>query len=357
MSLLIALFAACSQEGAQREPLVAPGPAPAALVAPAWAAEGMEVVAYWQGGQLSYDDVTGPMKPQLNQMLAEYMMGRYDAEYQAAQSAMDEKILEAEAKAQKLGAVEDLLKKEVSDKVAKATEAEIDEAYQMLQRKLRGQSKEEARPTLEAAVGQKKAGERYGAYIEELRGKYQATVQLPFPDVPRLDVSVDDDPSVGPADAPITIIQFAEYQCPYCGKARESLDRVEKEYAGKVRLVFRDFPLDFHPRAVPAAVAANCAGKQEKYWPVHDAIMKDQQSLADADLLAIARAAGVDIASWEECRKDPAMEAEVQKDLDDGRKVGVSGTPAFFINGIFISGAQPFEKFKAIIDAELKRKG
>ncbi len=357
MSLLIALFAACSQDGAERTTLVAPGAPPAALVAPAWAAEGMDVVAYWQGGQLSYDDVTGPMKPQLNQMLAEYMMGRYDAEYQAVQSAMDEKILEAEAKEQKLAAVEELLKKEVSDKVAKATEPEIDEAYQMLQRKLRGQSKEEARPTLEAAVGQKKAGERYMAYIEELRTKYQATVQLPFPDVPRIDVSVDDDPTVGPADAPITIIQFAEYQCPYCGKARESLDRVEKQYEGKVRLVFRDFPLDFHPRAVPAAVAANCAGKQDKYWPVHNAIMKDQQSLADADLLAIAKTAGVDIASWEECRKDPAMEAEVAKDLDDGRKAGVSGTPAFFINGIFINGAQPFEKFKAIIDAELKRKG
>ncbi len=357
MTPVFALLAACATEGAGSAPLSPPGPPPAALVAPAWAAEGADVVAYWEGGSLSYTDVTTPMQSQLDQMLGEYLMGRYDAEYSAVQQAMDEKILENEAKQSGAVAVEDLLKKEVTDKVGAPTEAEIDEAYQALQRKLRGQSKEESRSILEQAVTQKKQGERYMQYVQELRTRYRATVQLPFPDVPRVDVSVDDDPSVGPADAQVTIVQFAEFQCPYCGKAREALDRVEQDYPGKVRLVFRDFPLDFHPRAIPAAVAANCAGKQDKYWPVHNAIMADQQALADADLLRIAKAAGVDINRWEECRKDSAMEAEVRNDMEDGRKAGVTGTPAFFINGIFINGAQPYEKFKAIIDAELQRKG
>lgn len=357
-SLFVGFLAACEQQGAaQPAALLPPGAAPAAMVRPAWAAEGAEVAAYWEGGKLSYKDAVGPMQRQLDQMLAEYMMGRYDAEYQAVQQAMDEKILDAEAKAAGKATLEDLLKAEVSDKTPKPTEAELDEAFAALQRKLRGQSKEEARDILTSAVTQKKQGERYQAYILELRTKYRATIQLPFPDVPRIDVSADGDPSIGPADAKVTIIQFAEYQCPYCGKAQESLDQVEKNFPGKVRIVFRDYPLDFHPRAIPAAIAANCADKQGKYWEVHNILMADQQSLEEADLTAAATKVKLDLGAWNECRKDPAVEAEIKKDFEDGQKAGVTGTPAFFINGVFINGAQPYEKFRSIIEAELAAKG
>jgi protein-disulfide isomerase len=357
MSMLLFLLAcnSTSEEGAAPVVVAAPGPAPAAIVAPANASEPAAVAAYWEGGSLSYGEVTTPIQSQLDQMLSEYLMSRYDAEYQATEQKMDEAILNAEAKKRGLAALEDLLKLEVSDKVAAPTEAEITDAYAALQRKLRGQSKEEARSVLVSAVTQKKQGERYAQYIEELRGKYGATVQLTFPDVPRIPVSADDDPFIGPADAPITIVQFAEFQCPYCGKARESIDRVLANYDGKVKFVFRDFPLGFHDKAIPAAIAANCAEKQGKYWEVHDAFMKDQTALAEADLQRVAKAAKLDLGAWEECRKDPAMEAEIKKDEADGQAVGVTGTPAFFINGVFINGAQPYPKFKAIIDAELKR--
>ncbi len=355
MLSLLAFFA-CSQTPTEAPPLTAPGPAPLPLVAPAYGAEPTAVAAYWDGGSVSYGDVTTPMQHQLDQMLAEYLMGRYDAEYQATEQKMDEELLKAETKKRGLAAPEDLLKAEINDKVAKPTEAEIADAYQALQRKLRGQTMEEARGVLESAVTQKKQSERYQVYIEELRKSYRATIQLPFPEVPRIEVSADDDPSVGPADAPVTIVQFAEFQCPYCGKARESVDKVMKNYDGKVKFVFRDFPLDFHQNAIPAAIAANCADKQGKYWPVHDAFMKDQQSLAEADIQRVAKAAGLDMTKWEECRKDPSIEAEIKKDESDGQQAGVTGTPAFFINGVFINGAQPYEKFKAIVDAELAKK-
>jgi protein-disulfide isomerase len=269
---------------------------------------------------------------------------------------MDEEILGLEAKKQGKAAVEDLLKSEVNDKTPAPTDPELDEAYSALQRKLRGATKEEAHDTLVQAVTQKKQGERYQEYIAQLRDSYRATIQLPFPDVPRISVSADDDPSMGPADAPVTIIQFAEFQCPYCGKAREAVDKVLATYDGKVRFVFRDFPLSFHDNAIPAAIAANCAGKQDKYWQVHDSFMHNQRALAESDLVAAAKAAGVNLDKWNECRKDPAIEAEIKKDEADGGAAGVTGTPAFFINGVFISGAQPFEKFKAIIDAELQGK-
>ena len=354
--LTLLAFLACALPAVEPVALAAPGPAPAALTAPAYADDPAAVAGYWKGGSITYAEVTAPMKPELDQMLAEYLMGRYDAEIQATQEKMDEKILEAEAKKRSLGALEDLLKAEINDKVGKPTDQEVAEAFQALQRKLRGRSMEEARGDLEQAVTQKKQGERYAAFIAELRTAYGATVQLPFPAVPRTVVSADDDPSVGPADAAITIVQFAEFQCPYCGKARESVDQVMANYPGQVRFVFRDFPLEFHDKAIPAALAANCAGMQDKYWPVHDAFMADQQSLTEADLQRVAKAAALDLPAWEECRKNPAMVAEIQKDQADGAAVGVTGTPAFFINGVFLNGAQPYEKFKAIVDADLLAK-
>jgi protein-disulfide isomerase len=178
---------------------------------------------------------------------------------------------------------------------------------------------------------------------------------VPFPDLPRVEVSADDDPFLGTDGAPVTIIQFAEYQCPYCGKAGESVDKVLENYEGKVKMVFRDFPLSFHPRAVPAAVAANCAGEQGKYWEMHRLLMSNQRALEESDLTSHATSLGLDLAKWNTCRADPAQEAEVNADMEAGAAVGVSGTPAFFINGIMLSGALPYERFQEIIDRELDR--
>ena len=131
------------------------------------------------------------------------------------------------------------------------------------------------------------------------------------------------------------------------------IDQVMEKYEGKVRMVYRDFPLSFHDRAIPAAIAANCAGEQGQYWPMYDALMSNQRALAESDLTKHATTLGLDLDKWNTCRKDPAQEAEVQKDFEDGTKAGVQGTPAFFINGIFLNGAGPLEQFTAIIDAEL----
>ena len=120
-------------------------------------------------------------------------------------------------------------------------------------------------------------------------------------------------------------------------------------------MVFRDFPLDFHAQAIPAAVAANCAGEQGKYWEMHKKMMAQQYALEESNLVSYATEINLDLEKWHTCRKDPAQTAEVKKDQADGAKVGVSGTPAFFINGILLSGALPFEQFQEIIDLELNR--
>ena len=344
--------------GAPAAPAVASGSVTATSSAPAGTAVGTPI-ASWEGGALTYGDIAGPIKGSLTKLEAEYLTSRYETESQALDQVLNDKLLEAEAKKRKLASPMELLKAEVESKAGEPTDAEVQEIYDANARRLGGQPLEAVRDQVVGAVRQRKQQERYGAFIEELRASYKVNLTLPYPELPRFEVSVDDDPSIGPADAPVTIVQFAEFQCPYCGKARESLAEVETAYPGKVRFVFRDFPLGFHDRAIPAAVAANCAGKQDpaKYWKVHDILMTNQRALQEPDLERAAQEAGVDMAKWKSCRTEVAMEEEVKKDMAEGEALGVSGTPAFFVNGIFLNGAVPFERFKAIIDRELAKKG
>lgn len=165
---------------------------------------------------------------------------------------------------------------------------------------------------------------------------------------------VDDDPALGPEDAPVTIIEFSDYQCPFCARAEPTIKQVLEEYGDKVRLVYRDFPLDqLHPYARKASEASHCAEEQGKFWEYHDALYEDQGSINEAGLEQFAKDLGLDMDAFNSCLDSGKYADEVQKDLEDGQEYGVSGTPAFFVNGFSISGAQPFAVFKDIIDKEL----
>ncbi len=158
------------------------------------------------------------------------------------------------------------------------------------------------------------------------------------------------------------IIEFSDYQCPFCRKFREeTLDKILETYEGKVRFVYRDFPLEnIHPYAFKAAEAANCAGEQGKYFEYHDLLYEKQSDWSargEEAFVEYAQQLSLDVESFETCLASGKYEEEVRKDLQDGINAGVTGTPAFFINGIPLSGAQPFEVFKVIIDSELARQG
>lgn len=354
--VLLGLLLACGQQApdasanppAERAPAAATGSG-----TPQRAVSDDQVVATWQGGKLTYGELKSQISSQIVQMDIEYLTNRYQAESSTLDQFVVQKLLEEEAASQGLADVDALLDREVRTRVSDPTEAEIQEFYLVVQRQLRGAPLEMVRDRLTEEVRRRKEGEVFSTWVEALRTRKGVETILPYPYMPRIAVSTDDDPSIGPVEAPVTIIQFAEYQCPYCGKAATTLDEVMEAYPGKVRMVFRDFPLGFHDRAIPAAVAANCAEQQGKYWEMHRMLMADQSELDDATLEAHARKAALDIDKWQTCRKDPAMEAEVTKDMADGSAAGVSGTPAFFINGIMLSGALPFSEFKAVIDREL----
>ena len=180
------------------------------------------------------------------------------------------------------------------------------------------------------------------------------TVQpTPTPSTVAENVSADDDPSWGPADATVTIIEFGDFQCPYCGQfATQTLPQIKQAYEGNIRFVFRDFPL--HENSGKAAEAADCASEQGKYWEYHDKLFSNQSALDVASLKSYASQLGLDTTAFDQCLDSNKYAQEVEKDEQDGGSYGVGGTPAFFINGELVSGALPFADFKAAIDAALQ---
>lgn len=170
-------------------------------------------------------------------------------------------------------------------------------------------------------------------------------------------VEIGDDDVLGSDDAPVTIIEFSDYQCPFCSRFwGDTLPQIKSEYidTGKVKFAYRDFPLNsIHPDAQKAAEAAECAGEQGNYWEMHDKLFENIQALDSASLKRYAQQIGLDANTFNECLDSGAMANEVNQDLAEGQAAGVRGTPAFFINGKLVSGAQPFSVFKQVIDAEL----
>jgi protein-disulfide isomerase len=176
-------------------------------------------------------------------------------------------------------------------------------------------------------------------------------------DAPRYDVPVaPDDPVLGSADAPVTLVEFSDFQCPFCARVMPTLKRVRETYGDRVRIVWKDFPLtSIHPQAFKAAEAGQCAREQGKFWEYHDLLFANQQSLEPEFLKKYAADTGLDVAAFNACLDTAKYGDRVQEQMGMGNRLGVSSTPSSFINGRLVSGAQPYEAFAAIIDEELAR--
>lgn len=175
----------------------------------------------------------------------------------------------------------------------------------------------------------------------------------------RGDISADDDAVKGSANAPVTIIEFSDYQCPFCAKFfNDAFQKIDEKYikTGKVKFVYRDFPLDFHQFAQKASEASECAREQNKFWEFNEKLFKYQASLDIASLKKYAKELSLDQPKFDDCLDSGSKASEVRNDFNDGIKYGVAGTPAFFVNGVSLSGALPFEAFEKVILQELKNK-
>jgi protein-disulfide isomerase len=166
-----------------------------------------------------------------------------------------------------------------------------------------------------------------------------------------------DGPAIGPANAPVTIVEFTDFECPFCSRVVPTLEQVREKYGDKVRLVFRQFPLDMHPNARKAAEASLCAQEQGKFREMHDAMFQNQKQLAVNLLQSKAAELGMNAEEFKACLESGKFASRVEADVRAGVAVGVSGTPALFINGRLVSGAVPLEQIIQVIDDELRRKG
>jgi protein-disulfide isomerase len=171
----------------------------------------------------------------------------------------------------------------------------------------------------------------------------------------RYEVDVSRAPAWGPASAKVTIVEFSDFQCPFCGRVWPTLQRIRAEYGDDVRLVFKHMPLGIHAHAEDAAVAAEAAHRQGKFWEMHNALFANQRDLSPERLAAHAKQIGLDAERYQKDVASPDVRKRVTDDLAEAEKLGVSGTPGFFVNGRFLSGAQPFESFKRLIDEELAK--
>lgn len=175
----------------------------------------------------------------------------------------------------------------------------------------------------------------------------------PDPDA-RYRVDVDSSHSKGPANAKITVVIFSDFQCPFCKRVESTLDEVERRYKADVRFVFRHNPLAFHKDAMPAAKAAEAAGRQGKFWEMHALLFENNRELTQANFERWAGELGLNVGQFKRDMNDPKLASSIDRDQKDANKVGARGTPAFFINGRYLSGAQPFSRFEALIDEEIK---
>jgi protein-disulfide isomerase len=262
-------------------------------------------------------------------------------------------LIEDAAKAANMS-VPQYLEQETGKRVEPVTDAEVQQFYEANKDRAQGRTLEQLRQPIQDFLGAQREQQARAKLVDDLKTKASAVKVLLDP--PRVNVDVAaTDPVKGPANAPITIIEYSDYQCPFCARVNPTLDQVRKAYGDKIRIVFKDFPLPNHPEAPKAAEAAHCAGEQGKYWELHDRMFANQQALQVPMIKQYATALGLDMNAFNQCLDSGKHAGRVAENLKSGEALGVASTPTLYVNGRPVVGAQPFEFFKAVIDEELAR--
>jgi protein-disulfide isomerase len=274
-------------------------------------------------------------------------------QYNVKKSVLDEliatKLLEAEAARRKL-TVEALLEQEVAGKIAEPQLADIEPIYDGVRERFPNMTKDQALAEIASSMRNSRMAARRGEFLRELRTAAGVKVNLK---PPRVAVKAEGPSRGGGTDAPVTIVGFSDFECTFCGRAVETIQRVEKTYGDKVRIVFRDYPLPSHRGAKRAAEAAHCANEQGKFWQMHDKLFTKGGNIVDADIFQYAKQIELDEVKFNTCLTSGTFKDAWKPSYDEGARVGVQSTPTFFINGRLIVGAAGYDAFARVIDEEL----
>lgn len=277
----------------------------------------------------------------------------FDIKYDKLKTIIIEKLMEADPKKKDLSTDEYLDKYIASD--VKISDKEINafiKEKNIPQEHINPQIKERITAYLEA----EKKKQSIDNWLAKKTKSTPVEVYIEKPRRPSFEINIGDAPIKGDKDAKVTIVEYSDFQCPFCAKGTEIIDGLKKKYGNKIKIAFKNFPLPFHNQAKGAAVAGLCAQEQsnDKFWKLHDTMFADQTKLDTDSLKITAKNIGLDLKKFSDCLDTNKYSNKIDEDIESGKKIGVKSTPTFFVNGKLISGAQPIEVFSEIIDEELK---
>jgi protein-disulfide isomerase len=311
-----------------------------------------KVLAKVNGKSITQSDVEKAAAPEFAQLERECSNNRHTLVENKLKQMVQDTMVESEAKAK--GVTKEQLIADAT-KAAPLTDADVDKFYEENKAQIPPNvTKEQVVPRIRQYLEQQRQTEARQAFYTSLEAKYKADYMMEPIRVP-VEAATYTAPVQGPAAAPITIVEFSDFQCPFCSRLKPTLDQVKQKYGDKVRIVFRQYPLPIHNNAPKAAEASLCANDQGKFWEMHDAMFADQQGLAPDALKAKATKIGLKADQFASCLDTGKHADEVKKDIAAGSAAGVNGTPAMFVNGRFISGAVPLDDITKVIDDELKK--
>jgi protein-disulfide isomerase len=282
--------------------------------------------------------------------LIELRRKRFELRQATLAQMIDEGLLEAEA-AKRSIELQQLFVDEVEAKVPEPSLNELAAFYEENKAQMEG-TLAEMTPGLSSYLLQESRRERMMAFIAELRTSAGVKVYL---EPERVSITGGNAARMGPQNAPIEVIEFSDFECPFCARGADVTKQLVEHYGDKVTIYFKHFPLPMHANANVAAQAAECANDQGKFWEYHDVLFRNQKALGAQALVGYAADLSLDSEAFQQCLSSQKYASRIDSDLAEGKSVGMSGTPGFYINGIPLSGAQPFLNFKQIIDAELAK--
>lgn len=310
------------------------------------------VVATWKGGKLTYGELLEKNASAFKQLRRKYVQDLYSREQQAVEMQVVEQLVEAAAKKEGMSA-DDYMKKMVGD--PEVTEAEAKDFYDK-NLATRGQPYEAMKDRIIGFLKGQKAQTSVAAVLTRLKEEAGVKIDLPEPAELKVNLQLAGRPMKGNKDAKITIVEFSDFQCPYCSRAAPEVDKIVEAMPNDVRVYFLHFPLSFHERAKPSAIAAECAHQQGKFWELHDKLFGNQQKLDDATIQGYAKELGLDAAKFDACLKSPETEKIVKADMDQGNTAGVTGTPFFLVNGKPHRGPPSVAELKALLNPQAAAK-
>jgi protein-disulfide isomerase len=307
---------------------------------------GRQVVAEMEGATITKVELEESIRGEL----AALRQQEYDLRRRGIAALAAEQLLAREA-ARRGISTQVLFRIEVQEKTPEPTAQQIERFYQQNKSRFGGQRKADLLTQLEQMLKREATSRRASAYRRELARAAHLRILL---EPPRVEVAIPASaPALGPSSAPVTIVEFTDYQCPYCTRAQATVEQVLSTYEGKVRLVYRDFPLDFHRQAFAASSAARCAGEQDRFWDYHRGLLTTPGGFDEEDFKGRAAELGLDATLFASCLASERHHATIRESWAAATELGVEATPTFFINGRQISGARPFEDFQEIIEEEL----